>query len=72
MQISRKFNFTGKLKAFALFANCFTCSKNFVAASKISKNLILLGGATFRLISQVLVTLKESFQTQTSHQILKI
>lgn len=63
MQVSKKFDFknsngdllsgrlelpAGKPKAFALFAHCFTCSKNFVAASKISKNLSLLGIATLR------------------------
>jgi uncharacterized OsmC-like protein/esterase/lipase len=63
MQISKKFDFknskgevlsgrlelpAGKPKAFALFAHCFTCSKNFVAASKISKYLSLLGIATLR------------------------
>ena len=63
MQVSKKFDFknssgetlsgrlelpAGKPKAFALFAHCFTCSKNFVAASKISKHLSLLGIATLR------------------------
>jgi len=63
MQISRKFNFkndqglelSGRLElpstkpiAFALFAHCFTCSKNFVAAAQISKNLSLHGIATLR------------------------
>lgn len=63
MQVSKKFDFknskgqilsgrlelpAGKAKAFALFAHCFTCSKNFVAASKISKYLSLLGIATLR------------------------
>jgi uncharacterized OsmC-like protein/esterase/lipase len=63
VQVSKKFDFknsngdllsgrlelpAGKPKAFALFAHCFTCSKNFVAASKISKNLSLLGIATLR------------------------
>ncbi len=63
MQVSRKFDFknsngetlsgrlelpAGKPKAFALFAHCFTCSKNFIAASKISKHLSLLGIATLR------------------------
>jgi putative redox protein len=63
VQVSKKFDFknssgetlsgrlelpAGKPKAFALFAHCFTCSKNFVAASKISKHLSLLGIATLR------------------------
>lgn len=60
--ISKTFNFTGhtgetlsgKLelpaipKAFALFAHCFTCSKNSLAASRISRQLSTLGIATLR------------------------
>jgi len=63
VQVSKKFDFknlsgetlsgrielpAGKPKAFAIFAHCFTCSKNFVAASKISKHLSLMGIATLR------------------------
>jgi len=35
-------------KALVLFAHCFTCGKNFVAASHISKALVDMGFAVFR------------------------
>ncbi len=35
-------------KAFVLFAHCFTCGKDFIAASHISKALVAAGFAVFR------------------------
>lgn len=39
---------TSTPKAFAIFAHCFTCSKNFTATSTISKELASMGIATLR------------------------
>lgn len=38
----------GELKTIAIFAHCFTCSKNFLAASRISKELSSLGIGVLR------------------------
>lgn len=38
----------GEIKAYALFAHCFTCSKDIYAASKISQTLTNHGIAVFR------------------------
>ncbi len=38
----------GEIKAYALFAHCFTCSKDIYAASKISQTLTSHGIAVFR------------------------
>jgi len=38
----------GKPHAFALFAHCFTCSKDSVAASRVSRALAAMGVATLR------------------------
>lgn len=63
MQVSKKFDFKNKdgmtlsarLElprtkpiAYALYAHCFTCSKNFIAASKVSKDLSRQGIAVLR------------------------
>lgn len=37
-----------KVRATALFAHCFTCSKNIAAASRISRSLVALGYAVLR------------------------
>ena len=39
---------TGEPRAFALFAHCFTCSKNLRAASNISRSVTAAGIAVFR------------------------
>ncbi len=39
---------TSEVRAFALFAHCFTCSKDVVAASRISRALVAKGIATLR------------------------
>ncbi|MFK7760009.1 MAG: alpha/beta hydrolase family protein [Phycisphaerales bacterium] len=36
------------IRAYAMFAHCFTCSKDVIAASRISRALAKLGIATFR------------------------
>lgn len=38
----------GSPRGYALFAHCFTCSKDFVAARRIASNLARLGVAVFR------------------------
>ncbi len=38
----------GRPRAYALFAHCFTCSKDFVAASRISKRLVERGFGVLR------------------------
>lgn len=39
---------SGKVRAYALFAHCFTCSKDIAAASRISRSLVALGYAVLR------------------------
>lgn len=38
----------GEIKAYALFAHCFTCTKDFPAAARIARALARLGIAVFR------------------------
>lgn len=38
----------GQIKAYAIFAHCFTCTKNIMAASKIAKSLAANGIAVLR------------------------
>ncbi|NKB77961.1 MAG: alpha/beta fold hydrolase [Gammaproteobacteria bacterium] len=39
---------SGSIRAFALFAHCFTCGKDVVAASRISRSLVAQGIAVMR------------------------
>lgn len=56
------FPLTGKPKAFALFAHCFTCSKNLISVDNISRSLTQQGLAVLRFDFTGLGQSKGSFE----------